>query len=354
MQTIFKSPIFSRHKRWGKETCNQSECPELIHTVQSFQNGGNSPPKRTFTRKRFPLQTGSKRRLFLYSNTPKVQKVLKVSLAGKPVRVSLHVLLPRSSTTCFHKTSESPNCIIKKDKYTSQNLVRRHVVNGSVQGGINTSQRNNNLPFTTARVSDKQKEISANSSADNRVSGSSDRFQVSFSVPTTRQGNTDHHQLQQTFDMSKGLNLRTCSDNRDIFLCCTSSSPRETSAALPSIPRSEGAENAQFLQCTNSSGQEFRRRVEMVEGKSLSIQWQSTKSFATGSSYSDRCIESRLGCTLPENFNRGELVLIRIHDAYKCFGDACGKTSSSHLCERKKCQVYSFSDRQHNGICLSS
>ena len=62
-------------------------------------------------------------------------------MGGNPVRVSLHFLRIRSSTSDIYKINEGLYCSAVAPKHSSKNIPGRHADNGQVSPGIDLSSR---------------------------------------------------------------------------------------------------------------------------------------------------------------------------------------------------------------------
>ena len=100
-------------KDGGKQTNNKSETLERIYSIPTFQNGRSPSAERYAAGGRLYVHNRLERCIFYDSYKSRVQEVLKVSVARKPVRVPVPLFRARPSSVNIYKVNESSSLLSK-------------------------------------------------------------------------------------------------------------------------------------------------------------------------------------------------------------------------------------------------
>ena len=76
---------------------------------------------------------------------------------------------PGSSPSDFHKTSESPSCLIKEGQCKNNNIFGKHAINGPNVERSFASKGDIDFSVTKFRFCDKYKKVVTNTSEGNKV-----------------------------------------------------------------------------------------------------------------------------------------------------------------------------------------
>ena len=339
---------------WGKPSCNKFEKIKFLYSIQPLQDGGSTSLEGNAAGKRLSLQTRSERCILLHPHKQNVQEVHSVSVAGKPLRVFMPMFWAGTSSIDFHQVNENPYCSPKKDKCQNYSLPGRYAHNGQYSGGGRVRSGQVDLSPAASGICDKFKKITVEPSTTNRVSRTQYRFQKNDSVFTTGQSNSNYQSVLQPTFISPGNSSRTDKLDREAFLHCSSSSPREITISLSTATTNSIHQTKCVISDHNNFNTKLPGRAQMVEGKPNPSQWKVPEGLSTGLDYPNRCIKSRMGGggLLPGQIDRGSLVSDRARKAHKHFGVEGCEASYIDFYKNRDISHHTFTDRQHDGSKL--
>lgn len=350
---VYKQSFSCKEKRWRSEASNKSKEIKPVCALRTLQNGKFAELKVHVERGRLHVQDRFKRRLLQCSFEPKVTSFVEISMERKLVRVPLPMFWTWSSPSHIYKTFEGSYSSFEENKHQVIDIPGRYFNNGSdIERNVDVT-RHSSLPLTTSWFCNKLKEICHGTNSQNRISRSHNRFNSNVTFPNPRKDPESSRHLPESIFEERNFDFGINENNRPSFLYNSSSSTCSNSVSVPSTSTGFSFETRNDIQTKNCLGRVSSVRTEMVDREPKTFQWEASDSTQGPSNYSDRCIPGGLGSKLHGSRDWGEMVIGGKETPYKYPRINCCKKCDSGLYQNEEPTIYSHSNRQHNGSCLS-
>ena len=250
-------------------------------------------------------------------------------------RPLIRVLLPlfRSfiGSTYFFKITKGSNLSFEKAQCQDYNLLRRHVINGNYNGGFVNSKGYADIPIATFRIPDQYQEVGLATDIDFRISGDNSRLCPNDIEPFRRESCKNQESMCRTIAIRQSHHKRIKQTDRQTFIHSSGSS--SSSSPISSTPEStnSGTYPTEFFRRGSKDLNKSKGGTAMVEGKSVSLQWEISNITNAKCDNKFRYITSGLGSQLPGTDNRGSVVTGGEEVSYKRFRIEGSKTSNYDL-----------------------
>ena len=161
------------------------------------------------------MQTRLQGRIFMCPTFSEQPKESNVSMRRNPVPVSIPMLWPCTSPTCFHKTPKDPHSPSKKDMDTHSNLFGRHNDYWQDKRRDYGSTRYSHSFTSVPGICYKSEKVSDDTSSGDRISGNDSQFKGNDYFPSTEKTTVNKTDVSgfvsesrdNSFRVNKGVRL---------------------------------------------------------------------------------------------------------------------------------------------------
>ena len=327
----FSSP----QKRGWPEACSESPPSQSVHSLRTFQNGGDSYAEGSVKKRRFYGQDRPEGCLFHGASMEEPPKVSEVCLERNYVRVCLPALRARKCSQSLHETYETCSRPVTTTGHQADSLFRRHANYGSVPRHCPPTRLN--CPRSSARVGlhDKLSEVSSSPFHKDGISRICGR--LAHSVPCTPSGQNQESKkgVSDLTGLATGNSPTTSQVTRTPYLyhsSCLSRAP-----PLPPLAKREKQGFSRFsnLRLCYPAFPSGQGGIGLVEGQPGSMEWKSSGFGFSRLSNRNRCLPTRLGGILQRSVHRGSVVSRGIPFPHKLSRTSGWGICCQDLCERQ-------------------
>ena len=337
---------------WGKETRDKSQELKCLYSIPTLQNGGHPFIEGSVEGERFHVQIGHEGCLLLRSVKQEFQKIYSISLGRELVRVLMPLFRFRTSPFNFHQANENSHSFTEKDQYTGNCLFRRYAINEPDTRAYTHEPRHSYFSSSTSGVCGKPEKVGSRTSQNHRVFGSVYKLSGYDNIPPTGENCKNNIQVQRFDQVTPGVDFRVNSVDRSTIINCSSSVACSTSISIPATTTNSCITHKAKLSSDYYSEPRIFTGTTVVESKSANLQWEVFNSSETQPISSDRRVKTGLGCSLPRNFYRRDLVFSGAKTSYKCFRTDSSKTSNSYIYQKQPGNINPPAGGQYNGFSL--
>lgn len=347
-RSISEQPVFSKKEGWGEQTSDKFKATECFYTLPTFQDGGSASFERNDAGERLYVQNRPKGCIFLPPTTPDTQEICPVSVERPNLRVSLPLFWPRPSTENIHQVIEGANSSASSSKHKDNYLFGRYVDNEPVCRRISGSTGNINLSPATFGVCDQSKEITFNTSSENRIFRDGNKFGNHDIDLTTGKGEQAVTTMSGGARKPKNLTLETFQSHRLPVLHSTSSIALPVATEVFTAPTDRFSREGTILSVHNNTRSGFSKGNQMVDKQPLLDEWEVNFSSPIKNCHPDRRIKEGLGGSLFGEVSRGAVVSEGVTPAHKSFRTESSTFSPTNLLKSPESNKCAYSNGQYD------
>ena len=323
---LLLDPIHSSKERRWPPAYNQPQVSKCLYTSSSFQDGGTVYCPGHHLPGGLYVQTRSEGCIFYGPGSRRASEVPVIPMEEEVLPLHLSSLWPLGSTLDFHKGHPSCCPVSQSPRCENGGLPGRHAFPAPGERGAVKDQRCSSGSSRELGVSCKLQEVGTLSSTKDQLPGIYDRLPRNEDQPPLSEGGFHSERSQEISHHPPNLSTPIGPHDRCILL--HNSSDTSSSAALPrtTIPETPGTQSRWILSHSDPvrGGQERSELVDLQPGQD---EWSAHSSGSANSDNHNRCLQLRLGSTLPEGQNRRSVVSggeIPPHKLPRAFGSFSG------------------------------
>ena len=330
--------------------CDKFKKPKCLHPIRKIQNGNSEGCERHPETGRLPGENRSKRCILLHSPSPKIKKLGEVSMGREHIRISMPDVWTGTGTKNIHKTSENTDFVIEKATNKDCDLHRRHSNYSLVSGRSKNGERICNLSPRESGVCDKLQKVGAGTNPNIRVPRNHNKQSNNDIFDPKREIREDRNSMRGPFEIQTGnleeaiqCNRKSNGNSSSIH---TSPSTSEVSAE---VSETEPRKNCPELRGLGNSRPPSKGGIDMVEGESETLEWETHKDPTPRSNNQLRCSQGPprgLGSTLWEGFDRWSVDTRGEGIAHQYLGIESSLSSHKNLYKKQQKHCNPLAPRQ--------
>ena len=309
--SICRPSLPEAKKRWVTTTGIQSETPEQICSVRTFQNGGDAHGFGFGAGRVLDDKNRSKGCIFLSENCSERPEVSEVSLEGQSVSVQVMPVWPSISPKIVHETAETSHGPTATQWYSGGHLSGRYHLDKWQPGDAEGTHRNDSLATGTPGVCCQLRQVSVGTSEADRIPGFHLRHSSHAGTTPSRESaeyQAEMHGNDEQYSCNRqgiGKVVGETDIHCEGYFARTSALQTTSNAENKSIVTG-GSE----LRSSGGANQGVQGRTCLVDRQPGKLEWPyyDKGQPRPGDAYQNRCLKTRLGCSEPGHEYSGSLV----------------------------------------------
>lgn len=352
---VHQSLVLTTQKRWVTTADPQSEAPEQICSIRTFQNGGPAHGIGHDPATRVLCETGPKGCILLNADRGTNETLPKVQVAGPTVSISSLPIRTGHSPSRLYKNLETSSERFEESGGQTGDIPGRHDLTEPRSVIAPVPDQNDRVAAGTPRVSDQLGKIDVEPSPADRVPGVCDRLSVHEGVITRRQSTENTNQMPGNAQCQDSDCQSSCEADWQGSSQCASDTTRPIALSPASNIKGLRPETGQpELRNRGNTISRVQGRDPLVDGENCTVersQFHQTVSRPCAENR-ERCIGHGLGSPMSGGDGPGQMVGHGKNHAHQCIGNEGCTICSNGLHKRQDQSPCSSATGQYNSSSL--
>jgi len=351
-ESIPQPDISGSQERWFSEVGDQPETSESVYPPTALQDGEFGIGQRPAEGRGLDGLNRSKGCLPLGDDMGRPPEILEIHMAGQPVRIPVPPLRSKQCTARVHQVTKTCPCKAAPSRDETDNVSRRHVGDGTEQGGIREPPRPDNIPFRAVGVCGQQGEVSTGTSPDMPLPGLHHRLQGNEDQALRGESNTDLNSLQESQGEGMHISKRISQANWQDDSNPTCSLSSTTVVQRTSTPEEPGIPQIPVIRLQSNIESRGPLGTGLVVDQGEFNEWEECINRGARPHHGDRCLNVGLGSSLPGLTDRRTLVSDRAEESHQLLGTPCSLVRVENIRQGQEEHSYPSQDGQQDGSVL--